>query len=78
MLPKPATTLPVRVLVDVVSLEVFAAHGRGVCSGGISGEQIGRPAPVTIEAEVSDGAKPPTLTTGTVWGMGSIPAHVIG
>ena len=74
VLPKPAVSLPVRVLVDVVSLEVFAGRGRGVCSVSIPGSQIGKPAPVTVRGTSSPPGGTLPLTVTGVWAMRSIPA----
>ena len=77
------TSVPVRVLADMGSVEVFAAHGRGVFSGGLAwpscgtsrkcavtaamASRIGAPAPTPAPA-------PATVVTvqATAWDMAPI------
>lgn len=68
----PGEGLPLRIMTDLGSVEVFAAGGRGVHSGGLSYAACAH-APCQLTAmAASAGAAPPTLTAGAAWEMSSI------
>ena len=65
------TELPLRLMTDLGSIEMFAAGGRGVYSGGLSHAACARtPCLLTVAALPSP--SPPWLAAGAAWEMRSI------